>query len=56
MLDVRVKTAWYWTRTFQLFSAYGVDFVSVNTNAIIKITGLFLSLDIFKTPFPRDHL
>ena len=47
MVDVRVKTAWYWTRAFQLFSAYGVDFVSVNTSAMIIITGLFLSLDIW---------
>ena len=53
MVDVPVKKAWYWTRTFQLFSAYGVDFVSVNTSAMIIITDLFLGLDIelrFRTP------
>ena len=44
---VGVEKAWYWTRTFQLFFAYGVDFLSVNTNAMIIITGLFLILDIW---------
>ena len=55
MVDVRVKTAWYWTRAFQLFSAYGVDFVSVNTSAMIIITGLFFKFR-YLTPFPCDHL